>query len=85
MSHIQCPKCHSREHFSGYGMGMGPLGQYTVCECDMILEMVPDVDGLTDEQAAAQKAWADRLLRPYREALRAFVEATEPYKPYKPA
>lgn len=50
MSHIACPSCGSNEHMQGYGLAAGPMGSYTLCECGELLEFVPDLDGLTDEQ-----------------------------------
>ena len=44
MSHIVCPKCGSREHFTGYGFAAGGLGGYTICECGEVLERFPDPD-----------------------------------------
>ena len=58
MTHIICPKCGGNEHYSGYGFAVGGLGGYTICECGEVLEFVPDLEGLTDEQAEAAKRLA---------------------------
>lgn len=42
MSHIKCPTCGSREHFTGYGVAFGGIGGYIVCECGELLEFSPD-------------------------------------------
>ena len=58
-----CPKCGSRQTYSGYGFAAGPLGAYTLCEnCDHVLELSPDVEGMTDEQAAAAHRLAEEIL-----------------------
>lgn len=53
MSHIECFKCKTRNHVTGYGLAAGPMGKYTICEdCSTLLEFDPDVDDLPDEEAA---------------------------------
>ena len=51
MSHVVCHHCGSNEHYSGYGLGMGPMGCYTVCKCGTLLEFVPDLQGLKPDTA----------------------------------
>lgn len=54
MSHITCPKCGGTEHMTGYGYAAGILGGYTFCEsedCGALLELWPDLEGLTEERA----------------------------------
>lgn len=51
MSHITCPKCHSQEHMTGYGLACGPVGSYTVCECGLMLEFSPDLQGVPEDRA----------------------------------
>jgi hypothetical protein len=47
----ECPFCKSTEITSGYGYAFGPLGGYTFCEnCDELLDLSPDLDGLDDEE-----------------------------------
>lgn len=63
MSHVTCPKCGSAEHFQGYGLAMGYMGAYTVCEgCDALLEGFADVEGLDDDLAKKQIAHVAGLL-----------------------
>jgi hypothetical protein len=61
MSHLPCPKCGSNEHTTGYGLACGPMGTYTICECGLMLEFVPDLQGVPDERAqlimANVEAW----------------------------
>lgn len=53
MSHLECHRCGSREHYSSYGYGCGPMGAYTVCEnCGCVLAHSPDTEGLDEEQTA---------------------------------
>lgn len=52
MSHITCPKCGSREHITGYGLAVGPMGSYTICEgCDVLLEFCADLEGVPEDRA----------------------------------
>jgi hypothetical protein len=77
MSHITCPKCGSNEHTTGYGFAGGPLGGYTFCDgCSVLLELFPDLDGLTDEQVERvtketekdmREIWGDKYERPHDE------------------
>lgn len=62
MSHIQCPKCQSREHYSGYGFAGGFFGAYTICECGALLEGFADCEGCTDEQAKESQEHVEALL-----------------------
>jgi hypothetical protein len=68
MSHLTCPRCDSAEHHSGYGLAAGPMGAYTICQCGLVMEMRPDLDG-ADYQNLRVIAAADRALASYRAAL----------------
>jgi hypothetical protein len=40
---ITCPKCGSRDNYTGYGFAAGGLGGYTLCNaCGVTLEFHPD-------------------------------------------
>lgn len=61
MSHVTCPKCGSEEHITGYGLAMGQMGAYTVCEgCDLLLEFMPDFEGVPEDRVAAIQAEVDK-------------------------
>lgn len=57
MSHLICPKCKSNNHTTGYGLAAGPFGGYTYCDdCETLIDFVPDLDGVSDEEAERIKA-----------------------------
>lgn len=66
MSHLECHRCGSREHYSGYGYGCGPLGAYTVCECGCVLAHSPDTEGLNEEDTATVVEASTALLAWHR-------------------
>lgn len=71
MSHIECPACKTRNHTTIYGCGCPfvGLGLRTVCDdCDLLLELVPDTDGLGTSEARRLKSKAFAALAPYRKA-----------------
>ncbi len=50
-----CHRCGSNRAHMGYGLGCGPMGTYTVCECGCVLAHSPDMEGLTDEECARRR------------------------------
>jgi len=51
MSHVSCIKCHSNEHYQGYGFAAGfGLGAYTLCECGAVLEFYPDQENIPEPE-----------------------------------
>lgn len=62
MSHITCPKCGGNEHMSGYGFAGGVFGGYTLCDCGVVLDLLPDTDGVPDDRAAEMHEAAKQIL-----------------------
>jgi hypothetical protein len=65
MSRIKCPKCGGRKNVHGYGYAAGPLATYTFCnnkKCYVALEVIPDLEGLTDEQAQREIDHANAVI-----------------------
>lgn len=60
MSHITCHECGGNDHTTGYGLGVGPMGAYTICDCGVLLEFSPDVEGLADDEIARITANVDK-------------------------
>lgn len=69
MSHVTCPKCKGTDHITGYGFAGGAFGGYTICECGVVLELSPDTEGLSDEDAARiERAAKERLAETWGDA-----------------
>lgn len=49
-----CTYCNSDDIIGGYGYGAGVFGGYQICnDCESILDLQPDTDGMSDEQIEA--------------------------------
>ena len=71
MSHIECPKCRTRNHTSGYGLAAPFVGMgfHTSCDdCGLLLELGPETEGLKSSEARLVKSKAFAALAPYRKA-----------------
>lgn len=61
MSHLICNTCGGSEHYSGFGNAGGVFGAYSICECGAVLELCPDLDGMTDDEEEKTRARARKI------------------------